>query len=36
VLIQPWVLGYKYSPTFQYPFPYLDIDTAQRVAAGAK
>ena len=36
VLIQPWVLGYKYSPTFQYPFPYLDIDTTQRVAAGAK
>jgi ABC-type transport system substrate-binding protein len=36
VLIQPWVLGYRYSPTFQYPFPYLDIDTTQRVAAGAK
>jgi peptide/nickel transport system substrate-binding protein len=33
VLVQPWVLGYKYNPTYQYPFPYLDIDTARRDAA---
>ena len=33
VLVQPWVLGYKNNPTYQYPFPYLDIDTARRDAA---
>jgi ABC-type transport system substrate-binding protein len=33
VVVQPWVLGFKYNPTYQYPFPYLDIDTARRVAA---
>jgi oligopeptide transport system substrate-binding protein len=26
VLVQPWLRGYKYNPTFQYPFAYLDID----------
>jgi hypothetical protein len=26
VLIQPWLRGYKYNPTFQYPFAYVDID----------
>jgi ABC-type transport system substrate-binding protein len=33
VIVQPWVLGYKNNPTYQYPFPYLDIDTARRDAA---
>ena len=33
VIVQPWVLGYKYNPTYQYPFPYLDIDTQRRGAA---
>jgi len=33
VIVQPWVMGYKYNPTYQYPFPYLDIDTARRTAA---
>jgi len=26
VLVQPWVRGFKYNPTYQYPFAYLDID----------
>ena len=26
VLVQPWLRGYKYNPTFQYPFAYVDID----------
>jgi ABC-type transport system substrate-binding protein len=26
VLVQPWLRGYKYNPTFQFPFAYLDID----------
>lgn len=26
VLVQPWLRGFKYNPTFQYPFAYLDID----------
>ena len=25
VLVQPWVVGYKYNPTYQFPFPYLDV-----------
>jgi ABC-type transport system substrate-binding protein len=25
VIVQPWVVGYKYNPTYQFPFPYLDI-----------
>jgi len=34
VLVQPWVVGYKYNPTYQYPFPYLDIGApAQGIAA---
>ena len=33
VIVQPWVSGYKYNPTYQYPFPYLDIDAARRTAA---
>ena len=30
VIVQPWVLGFKYNPTYQYPFLYLDIDTERR------
>jgi oligopeptide transport system substrate-binding protein len=26
VLVQPWLAGYKYNPTYQYPFAYLDIE----------
>ncbi|HEV2219247.1 MAG TPA: ABC transporter substrate-binding protein [Casimicrobiaceae bacterium] len=26
VLLQPWLRGYKYNPTYSMPFPYLDID----------
>jgi ABC-type transport system substrate-binding protein len=28
VIVQPWVVGYKYNPTYQFPFPYLDVNTA--------
>jgi hypothetical protein len=28
VLVQPWVRGYKYNPTHQYPFADLDVDRA--------
>ena len=30
VVVQPWLIGYKYNPTYQFPFPYLDV--APRVA----
>jgi len=33
VLIQPWVIGYKYNPTNQHPWQYLDIDYAARAKA---
>ena len=33
VIVQPWLVGYKYNPIYQYPFPYLDIDTPRRVAS---
>ena len=33
VLVQPWVIGYKYSATNQHPFQYLDVDTALRAQA---
>jgi len=33
VVVQPWVVGYKYNPTYQYPFRYLDIDGSRRVLA---
>jgi hypothetical protein len=33
VLVKQWVIGYKYSSTYQHPWPYLDIDTAQRAKA---
>ena len=26
VLVQPWLRGYKYNPTFQYPFAYVEVD----------
>jgi peptide/nickel transport system substrate-binding protein len=26
VLLQPWLRGYKYNPTWQFPFAYLDVD----------
>ena len=32
VLVQPWLRGYKYNPTWQYPFAYLDIDRAREGA----
>ena len=31
VLVQPWVRGFKYNPTHQYPFAHLDVD---RTGAG--
>jgi hypothetical protein len=33
VLIQPWVQGFKYNPTQQHPWEYLDIDYAARARA---
>ena len=33
VLVQPWLRGFKYNPTYQYPFPYLDVDRAAPAAA---
>ena len=33
VLVQPWVHGYKYDPFDAHPWPYLDVDEAQRRAA---
>ena len=29
VLVQPWLRGYKYNPTYQYPFAYLDVDRSR-------
>ena len=26
MLVQPWVRGYKYNPTFQFPFAYVDVE----------
>ena len=34
VLIQPWLRGYKYNPTFQYPFAYVDIDRSGDAGPG--
>jgi len=34
VLVQPWLTGYKYNPTYQHPWQYLDVDVAARSAAG--
>jgi ABC-type transport system substrate-binding protein len=33
VLVQPWLLGYKYNPIQQHPWQYLDIDLTRRPAA---
>ena len=33
VLIHPWVQGWKMHSFDQYPFPYLDVDTAKQKAA---
>jgi ABC-type transport system substrate-binding protein len=33
VLVQPWLLGYKYNPIQQHPWQYLDIDVARRASA---
>jgi peptide/nickel transport system substrate-binding protein len=35
VLVQPWLRGYKYNPTFQYPFAYLDVGASGSVPAPA-
>lgn len=34
VVIQPWVVGYKYSGFFQHPWHYLDIDRSQSRKGG--
>jgi oligopeptide transport system substrate-binding protein len=33
VVVQPWLIGYKYNPTYQFPFQYLDVDDSRRVLA---
>jgi oligopeptide transport system substrate-binding protein len=42
VLVQPWLRGYKYNPTYQYPFAYVDVEQSgaaerapEKDAAGA-
>jgi ABC-type transport system substrate-binding protein len=30
VLVQPWVVGYKYNPFYQHPWRYYDIDVERR------
>jgi len=35
VLVQPWLRGYKYNPTYQYPFAYLDVDHAGTAGGNA-
>ncbi len=32
VLVQPWLLGYKYNPIQQHPWQYLDIDMTRAAA----
>jgi ABC-type transport system substrate-binding protein len=33
VAVYPWVVGFKYNPFYQQPWPYLDIDTSvKRIA----
>jgi ABC-type transport system substrate-binding protein len=36
VLVQPWLRGYKYNPTFQYPFAYVDVDRPGEGAAASR
>jgi ABC-type transport system substrate-binding protein len=35
VLVQPWLRGFKYNPTFQYPFAYLDVERGGTDRAGS-
>ena len=34
VLVQPWLRGFKYNPTYQYPFAYLDVDRSGGAGGG--
>jgi ABC-type transport system substrate-binding protein len=34
ILVQPWVLGYKYNTFYVHPWQYYDIDVKRRKAAG--
>ena len=36
VIVQPWLRGFKYNPTFQYPFAYLDIDRSGGAAGSGR
>jgi ABC-type transport system substrate-binding protein len=36
VLVQPWVQGFKFNPTNQHPWEYLDIDYPARAKAQQK
>jgi ABC-type transport system substrate-binding protein len=36
VIVQPWVQGFKFNPTNQHPWEYLDIDYAARAKAQQK
>ena len=33
ILVQPWLVGYKYNPFNPNPWRYWDIDLARRAAA---
>jgi ABC-type transport system substrate-binding protein len=35
VLVQPWLRGFKYNPTYQFPFPYLDLGPNTRSSSPA-
>ena len=30
ILVQPWLVGYKYNAFYQHPWRYYDIDVARR------
>jgi ABC-type transport system substrate-binding protein len=36
VVVQPWVLGYKFNPNWLHPWAYLDVDTKARATASSK
>jgi ABC-type transport system substrate-binding protein len=36
VVVQPWVLGYKFNPNWLHPWAYLDVDTNARATASSK
>ena len=36
VIVQPWVLGYKFNPNWLHPWAYLDLDTALQAKAAKK